>query len=67
MLTANLTPQTFRNEIRNGIFQGMTSGFCPGYVQCNLVILPHDWAVDFAKFCYANPKPCPVLAQLNPG
>ena len=62
-----LTPKALRNEIRSGKFQGTTSGLCPGYVQCNLVILPQIWAQDFAKFCHANPKPCPILAQSEPG
>jgi uncharacterized protein YcsI (UPF0317 family) len=34
----------------------------PGYVQCNLVILPVDWADDFLRFCQLNPKPCPLIA-----
>ena len=35
----------------------------PGYVQCNIVILPADWATDFLKFCQSNPKPCPLIAS----
>jgi uncharacterized protein YcsI (UPF0317 family) len=36
-------------------------------VQCNLVILPADWAEDFLAFCEANPKPCPLIAVSKPG
>ena len=45
-----------------------TSGYAAGFVQCNIVILPADWAVDFLKFCQLNPKPCPLVAMAaNPG
>jgi uncharacterized protein YcsI (UPF0317 family) len=37
----------------------------PGYVQCNIVILPADWANDFLRFCQLNPKPCPLVAASN--
>jgi uncharacterized protein YcsI (UPF0317 family) len=36
-------------------------------VQCNIVILPADWAADFLKFCQLNPKPCPLIASGAPG
>lgn len=44
-----------------------TSGMAPGYVQGNLAILPKALAADFARFCALNPKPCPLLAQSEPG
>ena len=44
-----------------------TSGMAPGYVQGNLAILPKELAADFARFCQLNPKPCPILAQSEPG
>lgn len=43
--------------------RGNTSGFAAGFVQCNIVILPADWAGDFLKFCQLNPKPCPLVAM----
>jgi len=52
---------------RTGEHTGNTSGFCPGYVQCNMVILPKDWANEFLQFCQKNPKPCPVLGMSDPG
>ena len=30
-------------------------------------MLPADAAADFAAFCAANPKPCPVLEVTAPG
>jgi uncharacterized protein YcsI (UPF0317 family) len=67
--TANI-PQTgvaARLAIRNGEWDGPTSGMAPGYVQGNLAILPAKLASDFLRFCQLNPKPCPVLAAGAPG
>ncbi|MBT6780431.1 MAG: putative hydro-lyase [Porticoccaceae bacterium] len=61
-MTSQLNPHALRLKIRSNQFKGMTSGYCQGYVQCNLVILPQTWAEDFANFCHANPKPCPLIA-----
>lgn len=55
--------QALRVEIRAGRMTGPTSGMAPGVEQGNLVILPGDWAEEFAAFCAANPKPCPLLAR----
>ena len=55
-------PDALRAAIREGEFRGNTSGQAPGYVQCNIVILPEAWAGDFLRFCQANPKPCPLIA-----
>ena len=60
-----LSPQALRQAIRAGDHSGNTSGFAPGYVQCNIVILPADWANDFLRFCQLNPRPCPLLAAAN--
>ncbi len=62
-MTRDLSPAELRQAIRVGDFHGNTSGIAPGYVQCNLTILPTDWADDFLRFCQANPKPCPLLAM----
>jgi len=61
------SPAQFRQLIRTGEHSGNTSGFCQGFVQCNLVILPASDAADFLKFCEANPKPCPLIAMSEPG
>jgi uncharacterized protein YcsI (UPF0317 family) len=59
------SPQDLRQAIRKGAFSGNTSGLAPGYVQCNIVILPAESANDFLRFCQLNPKPCPLIATSN--
>jgi uncharacterized protein YcsI (UPF0317 family) len=67
-MTESLTPQMLRQRIRSGDHLGNTSGLCSGFVQCNVAILPADWAAEFLQFCQRNPKPCPVIAMsANPG
>lgn len=56
------TPGELRAAARSGDFSGTTSGMAAGFVQCNLVIVPAEFAHDFADFCRRNPKPCPLLA-----
>lgn len=56
-----------REEIRAGRYATVTTGLAPGHVQANLAILPADWAEEFAAFCAANPKPCPLIARSEPG
>lgn len=58
-----MAPAELRQRIRSGSHQGNTSGLAAGFVQCNIVILPADWAADFLKFCQLNPKPCPLIAS----
>lgn len=60
-----LSPGALRETIRSGAHRGNTSGLAPGYVQCNIVILPTAWAGDFLRFCQLNPKPCPLIATSN--
>lgn len=62
-----ITPHALRQRIRSGQHTGNTSGYSEGYVQCNMVILPQDWANDFLQFCQANAKPCPLIAMGQPG
>jgi uncharacterized protein YcsI (UPF0317 family) len=59
----NMTPAELRQRIRTDSHPGNTSGLAAGFVQCNIVILPADWAADFLKFCQLNPKPCPLIAS----
>ena len=64
----SLTPAQLRQRIRTGEHNTNTSGFCQGFVQCNLVMLPKAWAADFLKFCQLNQKPCPLISvSENPG
>lgn len=53
-------PEEWRREFRRGLVMP-TAGLARGYVQANLVIMPKEYALDFASFCIRNPKPCPVL------
>lgn len=62
-----LTPGELRQKIRTGEHTGNTSGSAPGFVQCNIVILPAEYSADFLRFCQSNPKPCPLLAVSEPG
>lgn len=61
------SPVELRRSIRNGAWTANTSGLAPGYLQCNIVIVPGQAAADFARFCEYNPKPCPLIAQSEPG
>lgn len=56
-----------RAAIRSGELTGHTSGLAPNYVQANVVILPESFAGDFLRYCQRNPKPCPLLAVIEPG
>lgn len=60
-------PHEARNLIRTGQWKGQTSGVTPTYVQGNLVILPKEDAFDFLRYCFQNPKPCPVIGISEPG
>lgn len=62
-----LTPYQLRQQIRTGLFNGQTSGLVPGYVQCNMAIMPQSWAAEFLLFCQRNPKACPLVAVSEPG
>src|SRR5210317_2228793 len=57
------SPAQLRQAIADGRHTGNTSGLAPGYVQCNIVILPESEANDFLRFCQLNPKPCPLIAS----
>jgi uncharacterized protein YcsI (UPF0317 family) len=61
------TPNELRQESRVGLFNTQTSGYCAGFAQANLVILPKEYAFDFLLFCQRNPKPCPLLEVLEGG
>lgn len=54
-------PSTLRKLISEGTLTGHTSGMAKGYIQANVVILPSAYAYDFLKFCFRNPKTCPLL------
>lgn len=56
-----------RLAARSGALAGPTPGLAPGFVQGNLVVLPAEFADDFANFCRLNPRPCPVIGMSEPG
>jgi uncharacterized protein YcsI (UPF0317 family) len=60
-------PREVRQQIRDGKWRRPTAGLAPGFVQTNLVILPHDRAFDFLLFAQRNPKPCPVIEVTDVG
>jgi hypothetical protein len=56
------SPSEFRKLVRSGQFVGPTNNVCPGYLQCNLVVLPQGpSAFDFLLFCQRNPQACPLI------
>jgi hypothetical protein len=61
-------PRSFRKEVRAGRFTSPTNGVCPGFLQCNLVVLPQGKvAFDFLLFCQRNPKACPLIEVCDVG
>lgn len=56
-----------RAAIRSGAYCGHTAGLAAGKLQCNLAILPEEYALDFLRFCQRNPKPCPVVGVGDTG
>mmetsp|Transcript_54062 Transcript_54062/g.60354 ORF Transcript_54062/g.60354 Transcript_54062/m.60354 type:complete len:465 (+) Transcript_54062:246-1640(+) len=66
-LTNNMS-RYFRETVRRGEFITPTNGVCPGYLQCNLVVLPQGQiAFDFLLFCQRNPKACPLIEVCDVG
>ena len=63
----NLSPAEFRRLVRTGDFTSPTNGYCPGYTQANLVIVPQRYAYDFLLLAQRNPRPCPVLEVSDAG
>jgi hypothetical protein len=65
---AGLASQLFRQQVRKGLFKGPTNSQCPGFLQCNLVVLPQGpIAFDFIIFCQRNKKACPLIEVCDVG
>ena len=62
-----LESQRVRQEIRAGRITGTSRGLAHGFVQCNLAILPKEYAFDFLLYCQRNQRACPVLEVTDPG
>ena len=60
-------PAEIRALIRAGKLDAPTTGFCDGYAQGNLVVLPKALAWDSLLFCQRNPKACPLLEVADAG
>lgn len=56
-----------RRAIRKGAWTRHTAGLARGKLQCNLAILPAEYALDFLTFCQRNPKPCPIVGISDQG
>ena len=56
-----------RAAIRARAIGGPTAGLAHGYVQANVAIVPSEAADDFARYCAANWRACPVLSIGRPG
>ena len=62
-----LESQRVRAAIRNGRITGTSRGLAPGFVQCNLAIMPKAFAFDFMLYCQRNQRACPVLEVTDLG
>ena len=61
------TPLDVRLACRANELEGFASRALPGYLCVNVAFLDTDYADDFEAFCRANPKPCPLIAKMEPG
>ena len=58
----------FRDEVRSGRYTGPTNGRCPGFLQCNMVVLRQGQeAFDFLLFCQRNKQACPLIEVCDIG
>jgi len=66
-MNASETAADVRGRIRRGEVRGPTAGLAPHFVQTNLVVVPRNWADEFALLTKRNPVPCPLVEQLPAG
>lgn len=62
-----LSPQEARALFRLNKYYGSTTGFCAGYLQANVTVLPKSLAKDFGDFCRKNHAALPLLYCSQPG
>ena len=62
-------PSIARHEFRTNpaLKEVTTAGFCMGYLQTTVVILPSALANDFEQFCEFNSVACPLLYRSERG
>lgn len=65
--SSHLSAAELRALIRLGQYTRHTAGLAVGKLQCNLAILPQQYAADFIEFCKRNPKPCPIVGISESG
>ena len=56
-----MEPKEFRKKIASGEFSSPTAGYCKGYVQANMLVIPKKYADSFEEFAKQNNKAIPVL------
>jgi len=56
-----MTPKEFRQKVSSGEFSSPTAGYCKGYVQANMLVIPKKYASSFEEFAKQNHKAIPVL------
>ncbi len=59
-------PTSFRLACRDNR-AGSSRGVAPGFVQCNLVVLPERYTYEFLLYCQRNQRACPVLEVTDRG
>ena len=64
---AKLLPSEARELFRRNGYYSSTSGFCTGFLQTNVAILPGKFAGDFEEFCRRNHGPLPLIYRSKPG
>ena len=63
---ATMSPAEARALFRLNNY-GSTTGFCAGYTQANVTILPKSLAKEYTDFCRKNHAPLPLLYRSEPG
>lgn len=64
---STLSPQEARALFRLNKYYGSTTGFCAGYLQTNVAVLPKSLATDFRDFCRKNHAALPLVYCSLPG
>lgn len=67
MDTEAAEPAHLRRAFRTDEFMGTTANMANGFTQGNVAILPSRYALDFARFCQRNPRPCPLVGISDTG
>ena len=62
-----LLPSEARKLFRRNGYYSNTSGFCYGFLQVNVAILPGKFSDDFEEFCRRNHGPLPLIYCSKPG